>query len=115
MTSIPSRPQLAQGYIAEQMGRKFVEPPPFDLDQCYAESTALTPLIFVLSPGADPMSALLKYADVARIQVSPLTLPCTECAFMMHFLDNPLAEVHRAPHITFVVRCLTAEPPVSHW
>eukprot|EP00854_Cymbomonas_tetramitiformis_P006969 gene6969-8311_t len=52
-----------QDYVTEQLGQRFIEPPPFDLNACYGESSTLAPLIFVLSSGADPMADLLKLCD----------------------------------------------------
>ena len=40
----------------------------------YQDSTCLTPLIFVLSPGSDPMSGLLKYADSMKVKVDSISL-----------------------------------------
>ncbi|KAF8769940.1 Dynein heavy chain 7 like protein [Argiope bruennichi] len=54
---------LVTKFVADQLGVEFVRPPPFDLPQSYGDSSATVPLLFVLSPGADPMAALLKFAE----------------------------------------------------
>uniref|UniRef100_A0A7N8Y719 Dynein axonemal heavy chain 12 n=1 Tax=Mastacembelus armatus TaxID=205130 RepID=A0A7N8Y719_9TELE len=50
-------------YVTNKLGKTFVQPPPFDLSKSYLDSNSTIPLLFVLSPGADPMASLLKFAS----------------------------------------------------
>ena len=45
------------------MGKNFITPPPFDLEFSVKDGTPFTPLIFILSPGADPRLEILNTAD----------------------------------------------------
>ena len=47
-------------YVGESIGMLFTESPVFDLEGAYNDSVNVTPLIFILSPGADPTDYLLQ-------------------------------------------------------
>ncbi|CAM9368513.1 unnamed protein product [Chrysoparadoxa australica] len=71
----PDKVALAvQDFIVRKMGEQFVKPPVFDLGACFDDSSSTTPLVFILSPGSDPMGAVLKLAETKGIQVSYISL-----------------------------------------
>ena len=47
-------------YVIAKMGEKYVQPPTLDYSAIYRQSTQMTPIIFVLSPGADPAFDVFK-------------------------------------------------------
>ena len=63
-------------FVKKELGPQFIENPQFDLPAAYADSLAITPMIFVLSPGADPISYLLDLAKAknfsARLKILSL-------------------------------------------
>lgn len=61
-------------FIIDYIGEKYVKPPTFELANIFLESRATTPLIFVLSPGSDPLKALLKFAETKNKRPDPISL-----------------------------------------
>ncbi|XP_069379878.1 dynein axonemal heavy chain 10 isoform X1 [Paralichthys olivaceus] len=50
-------------YVTVTMGKKYVQPPVINFDAIYEQSTPSSPIIFILSPGSDPASDLMKLAE----------------------------------------------------
>lgn len=63
-----------QKFVSSYMGEKFIKPPPFDLQLCYQDSSAIVPLVFILSAGSDPMGAVLKAADQLKTTSEMISL-----------------------------------------
>lgn len=61
-------------YVVHYLGEEFVKPPPFELPMIYKDSSSTTPLIFVLSPGSDPMNALSKFGELKKKAIEPVSL-----------------------------------------
>uniref|UniRef100_A0A2C9JWZ0 AAA+ ATPase domain-containing protein n=1 Tax=Biomphalaria glabrata TaxID=6526 RepID=A0A2C9JWZ0_BIOGL len=50
-------------YVTKTMGEKYVTPPIISFENVYEQSTPMSPIVFILSPGSDPASDLMKLAD----------------------------------------------------
>lgn len=49
-------------FVSNNLGPQFVESPPIDLSILFDDMSNITPLVFVLSTGSDPMSNFLRFA-----------------------------------------------------
>jgi len=49
-------------FIAEEMGKQYIEMPPLDLNEAFADAKSSVPLVFIMAPGADPMSNIVRFA-----------------------------------------------------
>ncbi|XP_053136194.1 dynein axonemal heavy chain 10 [Hemicordylus capensis] len=50
-------------YVTLTMGVKYVQPPVISFEAIFEQSTPNSPIVFILSPGSDPASDLMKLAD----------------------------------------------------
>ncbi|CAL8343019.1 unnamed protein product [Lota lota] len=50
-------------YVSATMGTKYVQPPVISFDAIYDQSNPNSPIVFILSPGSDPASDLMKLAE----------------------------------------------------
>ncbi|KAI5166248.1 Dynein Heavy Chain 10, Axonemal [Manis pentadactyla] len=50
-------------YVTETMGEKYVQPPMISFEAIFEQSTPNSPIVFILSPGSDPASDLMKLAE----------------------------------------------------
>lgn len=63
-----------QLYVISSMGQRYIEPQAFHLQPIFDDSQPSVPLIFVLSPGSDPMADLLMFADEKGRRVEAVSL-----------------------------------------
>ncbi|KAH0502213.1 Dynein heavy chain 10, axonemal [Microtus ochrogaster] len=50
-------------YVTHTMGEKYVQPPMISFEAIFEQSTPNSPIVFILSPGSDPASDLMKLAE----------------------------------------------------
>lgn len=54
-------------YVLSQMGQFFLEPPQVTMEKLHGDSDVATPIIFVLSQGADPTSQIMGFVSQTKM------------------------------------------------
>jgi dynein heavy chain len=59
-----------KNFVIDKMSDYYVKSPPLDYDKIYKSSTFSTPIVFVLSPGADPLADVQKLVEAVGLGMS---------------------------------------------
>uniref|UniRef100_A0A3Q2ZYK9 Dynein heavy chain region D6 P-loop domain-containing protein n=1 Tax=Kryptolebias marmoratus TaxID=37003 RepID=A0A3Q2ZYK9_KRYMA len=66
--------QGLQDFVSSQLGQRYIQPRISDLSVIFKESSPISPIIFVLSPGADPAADIHKFADAMQFSKKMITI-----------------------------------------
>lgn len=84
-------------FIAEALGEQYVQPPVLDYDVIYDQSACTVPMVFVLSPGADPANDIVKLGmklDFTGNHFKSLALGQGQGELAMRFLETGVSRGH---------------------
>lgn len=56
-----------KNFIIDRMSDYYVKSPPLSYEKIYEQSTNKTPIVFILSPGADPLSDVQKLVEAVGL------------------------------------------------
>ncbi|RYY32537.1 hypothetical protein EON62_05235, partial [archaeon] len=80
----------AARFVAANLGPKFVEPPPFDLRAIAETASAVTPLVFVLSPGVDPTKEVIALAAASGVRLEYCSLGQGQAPIATRMINDAL-------------------------
>ncbi|MCQ2818641.1 MAG: hypothetical protein MJ252_15340, partial [archaeon] len=61
-------------FIETSFDKRFLESPPFSVPAAVDDSTKITPLIFILSPGANPVPFIREFAEKSKVDLIGISL-----------------------------------------
>jgi dynein heavy chain, axonemal len=79
-------------FIGNNLGAEFCDPPPFDMRAIFNDSTAITPLVFVLSPGADPTVQVFNLGDDIGTRVENVALGQGQAPVATKLVDDGMID-----------------------
>lgn len=79
-------------FISNNLGARYVEPPPFNLRAVFESSTPGLPIIFVLSPGVDPTKQVYDLAEQLGKKVGDCSLGQGQAPVATKLINDGLVE-----------------------
>ena len=79
-------------FISQNLSSTFASPPIFNLLDSYRNSSAKTPLIFILSPGVDPIYQVEKLSELCSRQLFQVALGQGQASLATATIKNALAQ-----------------------
>lgn len=67
---------VVRQFVVHRMDERFVQPPVADYERIYQQSSPVSPVVFILSPGADPQS------DIQQLGQAKGFTPPTKLRFL---------------------------------
>lgn len=74
----------------KQLGANYIRPPAFDMEKSYDESSSKTPIIIILSSGADPMSEMIKLSEKNNVRVVSISLGKGQGQIAVNAIQNAI-------------------------
>ena len=62
-----------KAFVTKHLGVEFTHVPEFDMNQCFADSSSVKPIILVLFPGCDPLSPVLNFMPETEGMIKKVT------------------------------------------
>ena len=62
-----------KAFVTRHLGVEFTHVPEFDMNQCFADSSSVKPIILVLFPGCDPLSPVLNFMPETEGMINKVT------------------------------------------
>ena len=95
-----------QRYIGDTLGAAFTQGQPWTLDGMLPDTTALTPIIFILTSGADPTAMLQVHLRIhavcSNVSLQRLGRPKS---FGPRYTDKHIKVMHAAPVAHWACAC----------
>ena len=79
---------VTKQYIAEAMGKRYVDFPPLNLENTHAESTERVPFVCILSSGSDPTDLIMLLAKKRKTEVLSVSMGQGQEVVARRFVDQ---------------------------